>query len=298
MSEPFAAVDLGKSRCRLTVIRDAQRYRLEGDGAPGLATGGGIDAAEHAIGHLLARARVPIGVLGVGAAGALSAPDDAADLAARLAERTGAQVMVTSDVVTAHAGALEGRAGTLLIAGTGAVALGIDDAGMRLIDGWGPELGDFGSGSWLGREGVRSVLRAAAGIGRGTVLDGALRAHIRPAENAHAWLSDSQAVARQLATFAPVVLDSAHHGDAVACEIVDEAVRLLTVTASAASDRTHDVALHGGLLGNAWFRAELERSLTEAGRRTVPAAGDALDGALMLARDRERPHERYLHRAG
>ncbi|WP_275092119.1 BadF/BadG/BcrA/BcrD ATPase family protein, partial [Microbacterium sp. K36] len=79
-------------------------------------------------------------------------------------------------MVTAHAGALDGAAGVLLIAGTGAVALGVDPSGARLVDGWGPELGDFGSGSWLGREALRAVLRAHDGLAAPTALTAALAA--------------------------------------------------------------------------------------------------------------------------
>src|SRR5690606_36062144 len=138
-----------------------------------------VDAALAAILPLLERAGRPTR-LGVGAAGAWAAPDAALELARRIAEATGAEGAVASDVVTAHAGALEGAPGTLLIAGTGAAALGVDDDGVRLVDGWGPDLGDLGGGSWIGREGVRAALRARDGLGPATALTDAVRAHIAP----------------------------------------------------------------------------------------------------------------------
>lgn len=295
----LAAVDLGKSLCRLVLVDGDRRLRLDGDGAPGLAAAGGAKAAERAIAELMAQAgSAQVGLLGVGAAGALAAPRAAADLAIRLADRTNARVALASDVVTAHAGALAGQAGTLLIAGTGAAALGVDDEGVRLVDGWGPDLGDLGGGSWLGREGIRAALRAGAGLGPETALADALRAHIRPAVDVHAWLAGPDPVARRLASFAPSVLDAAQDGDAAAAEIVEEAVRLLTATAEAASERSTGVALHGGLTQHSGFRSALERSLLEAGRSVVPAEGDALDGALLLAGNARLPHERYVHRAG
>ncbi len=76
-----------------------------------------------------------------------------------------------------------------------------------------------------------------------------------------------------------------------------EAIRLLTATAVAASTRTTDVVIHGGLTDHAWFRASLTSSLQAAGRTIVPASGDALDGALLLARRTDLPHERFVHRA-
>lgn len=289
------AVDLGKTRCRVAVMDAGERRAFSDAGAPGLATPGGIDAALAAIMPLLGRAG-HVGSLGVGAAGAWVAPDAAGQLARRLADATDADVAVASDVVTAHAGALGGRAGILLIAGTGAAALGVDDDGVRLVDGWGPDLGDHGSGSWLGREGIRATLRARDGLAGHTALTDLVHAHIAPASDAITWLAADIPIARQLATVAPLVLDAAAAGDAVAGGIAAEAVRLLTASAVAASDASR-VVIHGGLTEHAWFRAELERSLSSAGREIVPAAGDALEGAALLARRTDMPHERFVHRA-
>ncbi|MEW1961194.1 BadF/BadG/BcrA/BcrD ATPase family protein [Microbacterium sp. NPDC077644] len=288
------AVDLGKTRCRVAIMDAGARRAFTGPGAPGLATRGGVDAALAAIEPLAAQAG-RIEVLGVGAAGAWADPDAAHDLARCLARSTGVQVAVASDVVTAHAGALDGGQGTLLIAGTGAAALGVDDSGTRLIDGWGPDIGDLGGGSWIGREGVRAALRSRDRLGEPTVLSNAITAHIAPAPDAVAWLAGDLPVARQLAGIAPLVLDAAADGDQIAAQIAAEAVRLLTASAVAASDRP-GVVVHGGLTEHPWFRAELERSLTDAGRTPVRARGDALDGAALLARRADTSHERFVHR--
>ena len=290
-----AAVDLGKTRCRVAVMDADDRRTFSDAGAPGLATPGGVDAAVAAILPLIARAG-RADSLGVGAAGAWAAPDAALELARRLADATDAEVAVASDVVTAHAGALEGGAGTLLIAGTGAAALGVDDDGVRLIDGWGPDLGDFGGGSWIGREGIRATLRARDGLAGWSELNRMVRDHIAPAPDAIAWLAADIPVARQLATVAPLVLDAAVAGDAVAIGIAAQAVRLLTASAVAASAVPH-LVIHGGLTDHDWFRAELESFLTSAEREIVSAAGDALDGAALLARRTDLPHERFVHRA-
>ncbi|WP_144795809.1 BadF/BadG/BcrA/BcrD ATPase family protein [Microbacterium paludicola] len=289
------AVDLGKTRCRVAVMDAAGRRVVSDAGAPGLAARDGVDSALAAILPLLDRT-ASADAIGVGAAGAWAAPDASADLARRLAERTGAAVAVASDVVTAHAGALEGRPGTLLIAGTGAAALGVDDAGVRLVDGWGPDLGDLGGGSWIGREGVRAVLRARDGLGDATSLTDAVTAHVLPAADPITWLASDIPTARLLATVAPLVLDAAEAGDAVAVRIATEAVRLLTATAVAAS-AVHRLVIHGGLADHAWFRTQLERVITSADRTAVPAAGDALDGAALLAVRSDMPHERFVHRA-
>jgi len=290
-----AAVDLGKTRCRV-IVDDSARVLRSGVGAPGLATPRGVDDAVDAILPLLAYDTAPE-LLGVGAAGAWAAPAAAQALATALAGSTRARVVVASDVVTAHAGALAGAPGVLLIAGTGAAALGADADGIHLVDGWGPEIGDFGSGSWLGREAARAVQRAVVGLGPQTRLTATIAAAILPAGDVVSWLAQDGSTARRLGSLAPLVLDAAASGDAVAAGIAAEAVRLLTASAVAASSLTRDVALHGGLTDHAWFRAELVAALAAAGRAVVPSVGDALDGALLLARRTDLPHERFVHRA-
>lgn len=319
MSSPSAvvAVDLGKSRCRLVVAetdavtcrRTARRPLREGSGAPGLAAVGGVAAALDSILPLTAHLDVSISSISVGAAGAWTAPTAASELAQRLADAMGVPAVVTSDVVSAHAGALDGHSGVLLIAGTGAAALGIapgidGDAGSAtLVDGWGPELGDFGSGSWLGREALRAVLRASVSLGPSTVLTDAVAVPVGAPSAIHAWLTEDGPLPRRLATLAPLVLDAAESGDQVAVEIAAEGVRLLTASAvaaspcSAASSRRDRVALHGGLTEHVWFRAGIEEALRSAGRTVVACAGDALEGALLLADRADLPHERFVHRA-
>ncbi|MGJ0390557.1 N-acetylglucosamine kinase [Microbacterium sp. CGR1] len=310
MSSPSAvvAVDLGKSRCRVVVSepdavtgrRSTRRSLRDGVGAPGLAAAGGVSAALDSILPLTAHLDVPISSISVGAAGAWTSPTAASELARRLADTMGVPAAVTSDVVSAHAGALDGDAGVLLVAGTGAAALGIDGVeGGRatLVDGWGPELGDFGSGSWFGRETLRAVLRASVGLGPSTALTDAVAMPIGAPSAFQAWLAQEGSLPRRLATLAPLVLDAAESGDSIAAEIAAEGIRLLTASAVAASSRSDRVALHGGLTEHVWFRAGIEEALRAADRTVVVPAGDALDGALLLADRTDLPHERFVHRA-
>lgn len=291
------AVDLGKTRCRLVVADPTRRPAHESTGAPGLAAVQGVDAALAAVEGVLSEVGAQgISALAVGAAGAWAAPGAARRLAGLLAARVLAPVAVTSDVVTAHAGALGGRHGVLLIAGTGAAALGTDADGARLVDGWGPDVGDLGSGSWLGREVLRAVLREADGLGPATTLTAAIAEPVGAPSDVIAWLAHDGPLARRLATLAPLALDAAEAGDEAAAAIAAEATRLLTASAVAAST-TADVVLHGGLTDHPWFRAQLTAALAASGRRVQPPVGDAIDGALLLAARLDLPHERFVHRA-
>lgn len=307
MSSPrvLVAVDLGKSRCRAVISgpRGAdghgahRRPVYDGIGAPGLAAADGVVAALAAILPCRERLDEPISALSVGAAGAWAAPEAAAELARGLARALQVPVAVTSDVVSAHAGALGGGAGVLLIAGTGAAALGVDGEVATLVDGWGPELGDFGSGSWFGREALRAVLRASVDLAPTTVLTDAVAATIGGAAAIPGWLSTDGPLPRRLAALAPLVLDAAESGDPVSAEIAADGIRLLVASAVAASSGSRDVALHGGLTAHVWFRSALDRALRAAGRAVAVSVGDALDGALLLAERTDLPHERFVHRA-
>ena len=234
-------------------------------------------AAEAAI-LAVAREFGPVDEVIVGAAGALAAPDAARALGdALLASLRAGRVAVTSDAVIAHAGALDGEPGVVLIAGTGVVAIAIGaDGALRTADGWGPWLGDEGGGAWIGAAGLRAALRAHDGRGPSTTLLGAARARFGAPENWPAQLTGAAA----LASFTPDVL--AAEGDAAARAIVSAAAEALAATARAAGDGP--VAMVGGLAAVLEGVDALREQLD-----LVPAAGDALDGALRLGAIHE-PH--------
>ena len=73
------------------------------------------------------------------------------------------RVEVISDVEAALLGALDGRPGLLVLAGTGSIVLGRDGEGrVARAGGLGPLIGDEGSAFWLGREWLRLTPTVAA----------------------------------------------------------------------------------------------------------------------------------------
>lgn len=298
MAETVLAVDLGKSGCRAALWVGEVRTEAEGAGAPGLAAPGGVAAAEQAV---LAVCRM-LGIrlvdrACIGAAGALSAPDAAAQLAGRLAAALPArEVAVASDVVTSHAGALGGGEGVVLAIGTGSVALALGRGVMQRADGWGPLLGDEGSGGWIGVHGLRAALRGAGGRGPPTALRASAERLFGPLAGWPAKLDTASIVAR----FAPEVARAAAAGDAVADAILREAAVHLAATAQSAASALPPgaaCAVTGGLvrLGPP-LMGRLERLLSEAGLKLVPTPGAALDGARRLAACLDLPHEAHTLR--
>lgn len=80
---------------------------------------------------------------------------------ATLGEELTGELILTGDEEIALEAAFGGGPGVLVIAGTGSHVVGRCSNGSRFTaGGWGPMLGDEGSGHWIGLEGIRSGLRA------------------------------------------------------------------------------------------------------------------------------------------
>lgn len=198
--------------------------------------------------------------------------------------------IVATDALTTHLGALGGKAGTVISAGTGVVASATDlDTIWKRGDGWGHLVGDEGSGAWIGAAGMRAALRA---------VDGRADSSQLLLEEAHRLFgSTDELIARvyggvspahELAAFAPVVASAAREGDEVAVGIWQRAGTLLAETAYAASAGTPSRFSWGGKLFEAGellldpFRRELLRR--EPAATVEPPLGQSADGALLLAR--------------
>jgi N-acetylglucosamine kinase-like BadF-type ATPase len=212
------------------------------------------------------------------------------------------------DALVAYASGTAAPDGSVLIAGTGAIAVTIRGFALdRVSDGHGWLLGDAGSGFWLGREAVRATL-ATMDAGRPlghlsrAVVD-ALRAPsgggTPPPERADLGALSArdkvdllvQRVTRrppvELAQLAPLVLTAHAAGDPTATAILGEAARLLTESVARIrepGDPTAIVLAGGLLVGDTPLAAAVERELAarwpDAPR---PRASDGAAAAAWLA---------------
>ncbi|WP_320065441.1 N-acetylglucosamine kinase [Micromonospora sp. RTGN7] len=243
--------------------------------------------------------RVRAGTIGLAGAGRLLA-DPAGKAAFDRAWRDAGlrcPCTVLGDALVAYASGTASPDGTVLIAGTGAIAAQVRDLRLdRVADGHGWLLGDAGSGFWLGREAVRRLLadldsaRAPGPLGARvlTELVGSDRVAARPRETVDSLV---QAVTRrppvELARLAPLVVAAAVAGDPVATGLLDEAAWQLTESAGRIRPpgAVDPVVLGGGLLTGDTplaiaVRAELGRRWPDAPLRT---AGDGAAAAAWLA---------------
>ena len=185
--------------------------------------------------------------------------------------------------------------GVALIAGTGSVAFGRNDAGEEArAGGWGPTLGDEGSGYWIAVQGLSAVVRALDGRGPATAMAGLLCTHYGMCEASDLpyFVYAGTTHADDIARYCNLVIEAARGGDGRALEIFDQAGRELARTASAVAKRLRlggapfPVACSGGAFAAAELLFEpLSRALhaefPEA--QLAPAtAGPAL-GAVRMA---------------
>lgn len=297
LHDAVLGVDLGKTSCRVRVTAaEGVLVEIAGPGAPGLAEDSGEDLALEAI-FALTRSLEPslrarISAVGIGAAGAEAGSDATLSLAKRVSDHFCAPTAVLNDGLLAHLGAFGGGPGTVLITGTGAIAFSLDSHGLpRQVDGWGPLLGDDGGGRWIGQEGIRSALRGYDGRAGSTSLTQAAERLAGDLRALPLWVSGSGQYARQLASFAPIVLQHAQDGDQVAASIVGLAAEHLAGTVRAANKPIQPVCIVGGLLDHAYFRRTLLTAFARHGISVVNPIGTPLDGAARIATTSTYPHE-------
>ncbi len=180
--------------------------------------------------------------------------------------------------------------GVALISGTGSVCLGrTADGRTARVGGWGPLLGDEGSGYHIASLALRRAMQAADGRAEAAALLKVVLRHWSVSEpsaliqRVHA----STTTAADIAAMATAVLDLAGRNDAAAREVVAEAARELarhvdTIVRRLSLSRP-PLAVGGGLLLRSGLRkAVLEAVQSELG--AVAAVADPPLGAIAIAR--------------
>ncbi len=291
-------VDGGGTRMR-AVIADADGSELgRGEATGAVLTVGRPEEAAAAVAAAVrdaaARAgrELPGAALWAGLAGAGHEQAVAAVRGLLERERLAERVHVGTDAAAAFHAAFPEGPGLLLVAGTGSILWGrAPGGGVGRIGGWGRELGDEGSGYALGAAALRAVVRCEDGRGAPTSLRdrvlGALRLSL--AADLVPWAAS--AAKAEVAALAPLVIEEAERGDAVAEATLDAAARDLADHVGAALERLGpwpappSLVLWGGLIAEGGpFRRRVENAL---GAHAVQLRSGPLDpalGAVALAR--------------
>ncbi|RWC33762.1 MAG: N-acetylglucosamine kinase [Mesorhizobium sp.] len=280
----FLGVDGGGTGCRAR-IEDADGTVL-GQGLSGPATTRlGIDAAWASVAKAFGTAieeadlgsaeiagiHVGVGLAGIGRKGALEA--------LRAIAHPFASIDFVSDGVGACLGAHSGQDGAIVIAGTGSIGLGFVEGRDLRVGGYGFPISDEGSGADLGLKAVQLALRAHDGRHERTALLAEVMQRFQndPME-AVAWMD--RATATDYAALAPMVMRHADQGDPVGRRIVQSAAEQIdTLVRVLFEQGAPRVTLLGGLASplEPWLSPDVRR-------RLKPADGDAVSGAIILAK--------------
>jgi glucosamine kinase len=280
----FIGVDGGGSGCRARIADRSGRVLGNGNAAPA-AVRLGVDRALAAVGNAAraaaAQAGLPPEALGmadavVGLAG-IGRKDVLEQLIAR--QHPFRSVRYENDATIACVGAHKGRDGGVVIVGTGSVGLAIIGGREIRVGGYGFPISDEASGADLGLHAIRLALRTHDGRTAKTGFTRELMARFdNDAFEVVAWAD--HATATDYAKFAPLVMHHAENGDPLAAQIVVCAAEEINELAGRLSNcGVKRFALLGGLGARMtpWLAPDVQQ-------RLVASQGDALDGALHLAR--------------
>lgn len=167
-----------------------------------------------------------------------------------------ALIVPSSDNEIALVGAHGKREGVMVLSGTGSVAYGVNAAGEGWrVGGWGYMIGDEGSGYGLGSRAIRACVRADDNRGPQTSLTPVILQALGMSDftNMNVWMyNTSQPRVPDVAKLAPLVLEQAAAGDAVAQEIVewgaDELALHVHAIVTKLKIENPEIAFAGGLL--------------------------------------------------
>ncbi len=298
----YCGVDGGGTRTR-ALLADASGAFV-GYGASGASNpkAVGLDGAAQSVCEALSRAcanakdediQLFLGLAGVRTAADREAVTQAFAEPLAKAGLGGARVKIGHDLDVAHAAALGGEAGVVLVVGTGSAALGRDVAGrVRQAGGWGWFIDDPGSGYWLGYQAMRAAARSCDGRGPMTVLEEKVRAFLRIA-TLHEMpniIYNPHFSRERVAELAPIVFDAADAGDVCAEAILQDGFRelaLMVATVARVLDMERPLVsavggiTHRGAVFEKRFSEALDAQLPFA--RIIHARVTPVIGSVLLA---------------
>jgi N-acetylglucosamine kinase-like BadF-type ATPase len=239
--------------------------------------------------------QVPVAAVCLGMAG-VDREDDARiirDVMRRLGFRSNA--LIVNDALIALVAGAGPSPGVVVVSGTGSIAYGVSHRGVAArAGGWGPTLGDEGSGYWIGRRALAAVMRDVDCRGPRTALTPLVLRHfsLSKPEALVAEIYHQPQGRRVIAALGSVVDLARGEGDPVAIDIMTHAADELALAAASVISRLEmrgeqfPILLSGGMLRESvWLAAEIRNRMAEvAPRGTVrQLTEEPAIGAVRLA---------------
>ncbi|MFN8574557.1 MAG: BadF/BadG/BcrA/BcrD ATPase family protein [Gemmatimonadaceae bacterium] len=237
MSSVIVGVDGGGTHTRVSIADETGATLASAEGPGSAVRPGDVERSAEVIAGVIREAQATltselprVRLACVGVAGVGRDEERSALHAALLAREIAGDVLVVTDAEVALEDAFGEGPGVLLIAGTGSICFGRGPAGaLARCGGWGPVIGDEGSGAWLGRR----VLGVVAAASDGREPETALTAAVLAATGAPSvdslvpWASD--ATPAQFAQLVPALFECAKGGDLRANALVTLGVEELAL---------------------------------------------------------------------
>ncbi len=300
----WLGIDGGGTNCRAAIGDDNDRIVGEGRADAANFIRVGLDAAinhvRQAVNQACAQAGIEppqITAACVGLAGT-SHPDHHRQMLAALKEALPiSDLALETDARVALAGATDNQAGVVIIAGTGSIACGINARGrFARAGGWGPTMGDEGSGSYIGRRALEAVMMAYDYRGEPTEMMKPVLRHFgvsSPPELAPVIYDEPDKTQREIAQLSKIAVIAAQEGDHVAQKILRDAASELAIAAIAVIEQLRlereafQVAYVGGVfeagdLILAPLREEIQKFAPNA--RIAPPIDPPVVGAVKMAK--------------
>lgn len=243
----YLGVDGGGTKTNIALMNEAREVIAEGSGGPSNPLRVGVETAVNNITKAVDAAcdakdlsRGDIVAATLGLAGVRRQ-----DIRERVRESFVSRFRIRKTAVTTDAdialyGTTLGKAGLVVIAGTGSICLGVNDEGEKAIaGGWGPIAGDEGGGRGIAEQALHSIAKASDGRGPRTKLSERAAEYFRASnpENLIVAIYAPQMDNSRIAGFARCVVETAREGDKVALQIIKDAGRELGTAAVAVLKR-------------------------------------------------------------
>ncbi len=198
-----------------------------------------------------------IDLLGVGLAGAGRSGDLEKIKKALLPLPLTDKVYLTDDGEIALYGAHQGKPGIVVIAGTGSIvyAKGKDGRVYR-AGGWGPILGDEGSGFWFGLEALKALIAAREGRGTETILNKSIlkKLQFENLEELIPFIYQKNLPRQEIAALTPLVVEAMEKGDQIAAVIIEKGLNQLALLVNhfikSLGLTSEQIALTGGVFSS------------------------------------------------
>jgi len=257
---PVLGIDVGGTKTVCLLADDDARIVAEGREEGANLQGAGELALEKVLHSVMEKtlagtSGIPAAIC-LGIAGVDRASDEA--IVRSIMSRIGykARILVVNDALIALQAGVGDDPGIVIVSGTGSIAYGRNELGeASRAGGWGYVLGDEGSGYWIGRLALRSVVRHADGRGRVTSLTPKLLAHfgVKQASELIRQVYHQELPPAAIAAAARHVQSARDEGDVVATGILNRAADELIAAATAVmtrlelTDKPFTFVLSGGM---------------------------------------------------